>query len=294
MLMVNKKMFVLNALLFISIYSVIKFSELPLLVELPIINFIFLKPEVNTEAYEIFRLFENLGLAYISSYVFYILIEYLPNKKMEKKAFELIKSDLINLYMNMSNIIAFLNCKLLITKDIKDIQLDDILSINELCLENKKEYYSQEIYINGIVISHDDLYINVHNYINSSIKNIQDNIDKIKGISCSSYIETEIIEVLSEIESGNFLNSLLYTLKKPPINAKIYHTSLNKDYIRFINSYKLLSNFNFDKYSYKLINMNDDEIQAYEDSVKRNLKEKNIDRDKLIKNGTVFCGGKRL
>ena len=75
-------------LLIVSLLVICKFSDAP-----PIFfffSFLFQRPNEGTAEYEILRIAENLSLAYIASLIFYILVDYLPNKRDEKRTEKLL------------------------------------------------------------------------------------------------------------------------------------------------------------------------------------------------------------
>ena len=75
-------------LLIVSLLVICKFSDAPPIFDC--LAFLFQRPNEGTAEYEILRIAENLSLAYIASLIFYILVDYLPNKRDEKRTEKLL------------------------------------------------------------------------------------------------------------------------------------------------------------------------------------------------------------
>lgn len=280
-------------LLLISIFCIIKFSELPFVNFAPdFIESIFEKPNQGTTWYEICRLLENLSLAYVASIIFYIIIDYIPKQKMESKVFNLLKSDLVSLYLYMSDIIASINTALMIKKDIKDISLDDVRLLDDFKLKNEPIYYYTTSFIDGIkkdtVQEYFNYYLDAPKYANL----INERLEKIKKNPCAVYAELELLEVLSTIESNYFLNQVLDFKYEPLENdICISRCDFGKNYYDFIQSYIKLGLFKFKRHTYQKKPMSESEIKEYKDSVADNLQTFTPGQRKSLK---IYKGNQRI
>jgi hypothetical protein len=289
---VFKRIPIIFVLLLTSIYLVIKYSDLPVIAWLPsgIIK-ILMKPEYGTTEYEIYRILENLSLAYIASYIFYILIDYLPKRKNEKFALISIQSYLINLYLNMSTVIAALNVLVGLKKEINQITKEDLIEMDEYDFKAEKVYYHRYNYVNGELINKDDIYFNYLSDTPNYIKKIKRDTEKIKNIPCSAYINYNILLAITDIEINDFLNQILNFEKKSIVdNVKIIRGNLGLNYYKFIKSYLKLGAFVNTKYTYVYDYMNEQEKEDYLKKREMWLKSNNLSEEKMDKHKIFWCG----
>lgn len=238
---------VLALLLMISIYCVIRYSELPVIPFIPkIITDFFIKPNPNTNSYEAFRLLENLSLAYIASYIFYLIIDYFPNKKRAMNALELVKGELKFIHFNMGDLIKTINAIADIPESINNITLNDLHKLDEFVFSNETLYFNRYSIINGDKKVTSQYTENFYSYSNNNINNIVSCIRKIKSISCALYINFGILEILSSIETNWFLSWIL-NLEPEEITKPVIRMGFSNDYYQFIQSYKNLSKLEFVK-----------------------------------------------
>ena len=92
-------------LLIVSLLVICKFSDAPPIFDC--LAFLFQRPNEGTAEYEILRIAENLSLAYIASLIFYILVDYLPNKRDEKRTEKLLEKSLTTLYLYMDKVVSY-------------------------------------------------------------------------------------------------------------------------------------------------------------------------------------------
>lgn len=99
-----KKKRLLCFMMIISIFIVMKYSSLPFILGLDSISFIravFQTPDTNTGK-EVLRIAENLSLAYCTSLLFYIMVDYVPMRQTELKTRKLMDSHLNELNQHMT------------------------------------------------------------------------------------------------------------------------------------------------------------------------------------------------
>lgn len=249
-----------------SIFNIIKFSEIPIISSMPhFITMILLKPKLGTLSYEIFRLLENLSLAYFASLIFYIIVDYIPKQKMANKSFEIIQNKLIRLYSYMSEIIVHINFALNITKDINEIDINDVIKLDDFEIKDTKNYYHSYRIIDGIrdnkcSNTYFNFFIDIPNY--SEL--IKKEIIEIKNMPCAVYVDFEILEILSSIETNDFFLQISH-FKDIPLSDDVHIKRFNfgKTYYNFIQSYKKLNKFNFQKHTYYIELMSNDEQKEY-------------------------------
>lgn len=91
--------------LWLSVFAITKFSKAPIWFDflLPVLRC----PNEGTLQYEIWRILENLSLAYIAALIFYVMVTYIPEKKCELRAFDLTKKRIQYLYSTMDDVLAY-------------------------------------------------------------------------------------------------------------------------------------------------------------------------------------------
>ena len=193
-------------LLIISVILICKFSSAPLLFRW--MTF-FLRPQEGTVAFEVFRIMENLSLAYIASLIFYLVVDYIPKKKSEEKAFELLKPHLVTLFMWMNRINSYFKCVTNIT-DFSSVSQEKIKEIDDFHFISKSLFYKETSYRNGIKNGSDMAVFH-------GVKEIKDNgkliLEVYKDMDAISAImvqaSSNLISILSKIRDSKFLEKII-------------------------------------------------------------------------------------
>ena len=90
----------------VSIIIICKFSNAPVCCEA--LADVFLRPVDGTVEYEIFRVLENLSLAYLAALIFYLIVTYIPARKQERRAIKHAKAHIKSIQTWMSRVINYL------------------------------------------------------------------------------------------------------------------------------------------------------------------------------------------
>lgn len=216
----------------------------------------------------------NLSYSYIAGLIFYIFIEYIPKKIAAKKAFNIWKNQLVNIYLHMSEIVAEIKLIANITKEDKDIVLGDLKDIVKYKPQYKKLYYKSITFVNktpnkdrtkGVFEFHADLYeagIYIKKYIAEMIK-----------LPSASNITPNLLEIISEIKSCKFLSTCNSFKDVFLENYEYDINSCDKDFYDFLQLYIRLSKYKFSKYSYKYELLSQNEITKMEAERKKVLEE---------------------
>lgn len=207
----------------------------------------------------------NLSYSYIAGLIFYILIEYIPKNIAAKKAFTIWESQLVNIYLHMSEIVAEIKLIANITKEDKDIILSDLKDIVKYKPQYKKLYYKSTTFINkipnkdktkGVFEFHADLYeagVYIKKHISEMIK-----------LPSASNITPNLLEIISEIESCKFLftcNSFKNVFLE---DCEYDINSFDKDFYDFLQLYICLGKYKFPQHSYNYEILSQDEITLME------------------------------
>ncbi|GFI68739.1 hypothetical protein IMSAG249_00557 [Lachnospiraceae bacterium] len=223
-------------LLIISVILICKFSSAPLLFRW--MTF-FLRPQEETVAFEVFRIMENLSLAYIASLIFYLVVDYIPKKKSEEKAFELLKPHLVTLFMWMNRINSYFKCVTDIT-DFSSVSQEKIKKIDDFHFNSKSLFYKETSYRNGIKNGSDIAVFH-------GVKEIKDNgkliLEVYKDMDAISAImvqaSSSLISILSKIRNSKFLEKIIHIFNDDEV---INETEF---VYRYFNFYKDMAEFAF-------------------------------------------------
>lgn len=236
----------------------------------------------------------NLSYSYIAGLIFYILIEYIPKNIAAKKAFTIWESQLVNIYLRMSKIVAEIKLIANITKEDKDIILSDLKDIVKYKPQYKKLYYKSITFINkipnkdktkGVFEFHADLY-------KAGIY-IKEQISKMVKLPSASNITPNLLEIISEIESCKFL-STCNSFKDVFLEDCEYEiNSFDKEFYDFLQLYIRLGKYKFSKHSYNYEVLSQNEITLMEAERKRVLEEIKksgirLDNHKFYKNNIEY------
>ena len=101
-----KRHLIICILCVICILVVLKFSQLPAPDWLlPGVRWAFLCPPEKSTEYEWLSLLNSISLAFITSIIVYIIVDYIPERKKAYKSFSLVKGHFDVLYDQMSKLI---------------------------------------------------------------------------------------------------------------------------------------------------------------------------------------------
>lgn len=258
--------------LFIAILIVLKFSSLPTPRFLPDkIAIFFEKPNSNTTSYELLRLLENLSLAYIAAFIFYLLIDFFPKQNASKKAFLILRPKFVGIYLDMSQIISHLKMILELKKKNTLISIEDVAPISFYKPEFEKIYYRSTTYLSdkgesgttkGIFLFHKD-FANIASRIILKVGDVT-------KLPITFNADADLVEILSSIESCEFLERCKNLTQGPLLQSK-EHTKANfgNKFYDFIQLYVRFSKYNFRKISYNYVRLFEKEIHEMQEEQRK-------------------------
>lgn len=236
MILIIKELKIHIILLIISVFLICKFSSAPLLFGW--MTF-FLRPQEETVVFEVFRIMENLSLAYIASLIFYLVVDYIPKKKSEEKAFELLKPHLVSLFMWMNRINSYFKCVTNIT-DFSSVSQDKIKEIDDFHFNSKSRFYIETSYRNGIRNVSDMAVFNGAKEIRDNgklIRKVYEDMDAISTIMVQA--PSDLISILNKIRDSKFLNKIINIFSDDEVTSEVEIVH------RYLNFYKDLTEFSF-------------------------------------------------
>lgn len=264
---------VLSALFLFSIFVMIKNSSIPYLFTPPtFIEFIFDAPQSSFFS-NIAQMIDIFASAYVTSLMFYYMVDYLPAIKQEKKAKEILSPKLVSLYLYISELLAMIEYSakqenLLQTKNIEDM---DKLNIRDKVIFCKRKSFKNEGE-NGTAAHSYNLLKDCNKYRTLIL-------DTCSAISCTpsfSYCDTQVIHIISEIQ----LSELLRMLPKPDDFmlqfdfADIVYMGLGQGYQHLKSVCNELSSFVDPRLGCEMIDISPEEIDTWHKQQAETLKQR--------------------
>ncbi len=267
---------ILLLLLIISIFLVLKFSEITLPSIFPeSVTKIFEQPSKDSNSFEVFRILERLSLAYISGMIIFFLINFIPRKSVEIKALKISQPALLEIYSNMGTMIAPLKMILNIEKKNKKIKLADLKQIKKY--SNKIEdtyYYTSGVYINNRLSKGGEKKIFLYpKDLKELSQRVQKKVDNLTSLPSTSNLPVSLVETLSAISSSDFLRKCSTLDKVVSLPGPTEIANFDIAFYDFIKLYLKLESYEFRKLSYVYGRLGQDEIDLLREKKKNAFKE---------------------
>lgn len=256
---------ILFILFLISIFLMIKNSSIPYCFTPPtFISFIFDAPKSDLFS-SIAQMIDIFTSAYVTSLIFYYMVDYLPEVKQEKKAKEIIAPKLVSLYLYISKLLAMIKYaaeqeKLFQTGKTEDM---DKLSFKNKVILCKQKSFRNEVE-NGMTPYYFFDLLKDCDHFRTLILNI---CSEISSTPSFSYCDTQVVHIISKIQ----LSELLRILPKPNDFllqfdfADVSYLGLGKGYQQFLSIYNDLARFVETRYAYEMIDISKEEIEKWQE-----------------------------
>jgi len=190
----------------------IKSSSIPYFIEPPaFVSFIFDAPK--SEFWKgVFQFVDIFASAYVTSLIFYVMVDYIPSKQREKKTKQIVDAKLVSIYLYLSEFLSMIDysAELANTSD----NLNEVVFSNEI-VNCKRTTIKDGVEQATITYSY-NLLKDCNKYKNL----ILDSARSLSGVLSFSYCDSEIIDVVSEIQLIDLFQSI------PPAN-EFYLTAKN-------------------------------------------------------------------
>lgn len=205
----NKILFLLT---FVCIIIIIKQSSVPFCWEYnKLTEVLFMKPMDGTGLGETISVLYNLGLAYISSLIFYLLVDYFPKRKKEKNAFIQIENHLETIDMLINRLFSYLAFISGTGNSPSQMMPNEIIQLHHIRLCNKQRpchTIDTNLQLGEVEMEGDPDYINEFYSVKKTSAHILEYVDTIMGLPCSCNIENYIIEILGVLKNSRMLQLL--------------------------------------------------------------------------------------
>lgn len=222
----RKKHSILLLLFVISIIWLIKNSDIPYFFDPPIfLAVIFDKPPESEFFSGIAEIVDIFASAYLTSLLFYFLVEYMPSAEKEEQANKIIDAILVRLYSYMSYLLVVIGHSAKKQNVSLTDELDKLLFTDEIircsCIKLKDGEECERTQRSYSLLKECD---NFRNIILSACRNIS-------STPCFQYCDMEIVNLVSRIQLLDMMLTIPEVSRdKIQVNRNVYCMSLKKDY----------------------------------------------------------------
>lgn len=226
-------------LFIISLLFICKFSDAP-----PVFSclaFLLQRPSEGTTQYEILRIAENLSLAYIASLIFYMLVDYLPNRRDEERTEKLLDKPLTTLYLYMDKVVSYFKY-LYNVSDFSSVSKEVAKEIDDFHFSSSPEFLVVESTRNSIADGHHVEWFNSKEEIISAGIAISNVLIDIDHVLAGNRMPSQFLTLINEIRISGFLEKMLKVF--PSSHIEVEEISIESRYLNFyedIKKFEMLS-----------------------------------------------------
>lgn len=224
------------------VFLIAKFSQIPAPEWFPpIFQWIMTCPQIGTVSFECLSVLNNLCLAFIASIIVYVIVEYVPERKKAYKSFSLIKGDFNVLYDQMSKLIYMYMYEVGIQIPEDQVDLAQLSGMRDLKINDQIRKCRINCISNGEKVS-DSIGYSLYSDSLECYNKLVKAIGNIKGEFYSSYLDSDILDIIYKIEHNYFFITLSYgSLIYDNNTTNVEFRNLDKSYLNFINIHLLLN-----------------------------------------------------
>lgn len=268
----RKRHKMLFVLFLVSIFLMIKNSSIPYFFDPPAaISFIFDAPksEFFSGVAQMINIFAS---AYVTSLMFYYMVDYLSAIRQEKKAQRTLSPQLVDLYSYIRELLAMIEYS---AKQENLLQTGNIEDMDKLDVRDKVVFCKIKFFKNGV---ENNTTIHSYNLLKDCNRYRRLILDVCSTISCTpsfSYCDAQIINIISEIQ----LSELPRVLPKPDnfilqlYIANVVHIGLGKGYQHLKSVCNELSSFIDLRLDCEIIDASLQEIETWQKQKAEMLKQ---------------------
>ena len=263
---VLKDLWIHIVLIFISLFFICKFSSAPQIFDA--LGFLLEKPSDGTFQYEVFRILENLSLAYLASLIFYLIVDYIPKKREEKHTEKVLEKNLTTLYMHMDKVCAYFDFTFEIDNLLK-ISEEQKKVIDDFCFPGREELLMVQHTKSDVCSGEPHVEsFDAKQEIISAGKGILNTIKDIDDILERNRANMDFVSLINEIRTSDFLEKMTKIFPSPHIvvEGKIVECRYLNFYSDLVGFYKLklkLQRYKFTKLGVKFRTATQDEINEW-------------------------------
>ena len=224
----------------ISLLMTLKYSQLPVWSTLPdkISNWFVISEKEVVDYVFLYDLF--MGIC--TSYIFYIFIEFIPNKIHNHDSKKLLSYDIELLLRDMKFVIDVIKYIFGINIPIKDISEKDLLIINDKININKKGFFLEEVFSNKLTskgkrITGIETSYEYPKCINNTLKQVNERLKNISSKEGYYSIDSDFAKTIILLKDNRFIS---WYKNGDNSNECFIFSNTSSELIKFINLYKKL------------------------------------------------------
>lgn len=253
-----------------SLYVAIKCSHIKVFSWIPLtIQRLFIAPVEGTQLYECLNLLNGLCLAFLASFIFYIINNYIPRRINERKAEMSYSNEFFNLYSSMSRIIDMYLYEINIDKNEGKITLEDCKKMNQIKVTNCDNWIEIKYMNNGKFANTVSNHYNLLKDTIEETKRIYKNIDIIRSRSNYHYLSFSLVNCITKIEVNEFIKSMKFHYENPfisELNKGFSFLGVETSFYDLIQRHIELSSYVTNKCTYDFKYLNPERIENVKES----------------------------
>lgn len=252
----------LTIIFVVCIFLMLKNSSIPYLFVPPtFISFVFDKPQSDF-LLGVAQLVDIFSSAYVTSLIFYFMVDYLPAIKQEKKAEEIVGPKLVSLYLYISELLAMIEYT---AKQEKLWQTGNNDELDNLPIKDRTILCKRTTFKNGQNSGTGAHSYNILKDFDKYRELILNICNEITSVPSFSYCDPQLVHIISEIELSELLRML------PRSNDILTRLDLNVSYVGLGKGFQALlevknelTNFVETRLDYQMIDISQEEIQKWQ------------------------------
>jgi len=231
----------------------------------------------------------SLALSYIAAFVFYVLLTWWPMMQKRNVLYDVWKGDMANVYMYMGDAITDLMLYVGITKEIKCIELKDCSPVR-IYDSNKNHVFHHIVYIlNGESREHPDGIFQYHRNLRTSSNVVYGCIEKMLQNPLTGFAKPELALLLSNIKTSKFVSTCRSMTDKQD-SISVEYMDFDKALYHYVELYRELGCYSFEKREYKKTPMTDEEIVKYHQDVENAKKTSGLTDSEINEIAKILMG----
>lgn len=227
----------------VSVILAFALSSLPILPLLPeSLKEVF---TLSDKAKETYSLVYDLSLGYILSFVFYFMVDMLPDLFRTSRAKKLVKEPINQLLENMEALISVTLNLFNISVKLKDIMQKDLLVMDNHVFDNIDIVYyrTDKYWKNGKRITGVQRYDPYDKFVKDTIDSLLEHVEYLKTFEYFYSSELALNEVIRSINKSKFIKN--YTKCESENNPCYLYSDTSKDFGDLIQLYRNLQKLNY-------------------------------------------------
>ena len=225
----------------------------------------------------IFDFIYNLALAYLTSLMFYLIVDYFPKRKKEKTAFLIVIGKIEMIDMQINKLFSFMMFIAGMEGNLETLKPEEYSKLSYISIRNREHYCSTvdyNLYTNSVEIQGNPDIIHEFRSLHDTSREVLNSIDAILSQPVASNLEDSVLEDL-ELIRGNRILFLLSTSTDAVIQNNMTFTFNYKatDILEIVAALQDLRKNKYPKHRFTTSQASDDEIALAQETWEKFKKE---------------------